>query len=224
MNMIHMVFADASLELVPSNLLSHPAVKKYAQRYNKGTCILLDDSYHHAAMRNLAHWEKRGRPDIVHFCLLETLGSPLCKEEKMKVHVHTWEGHHLEIAPETRLPRNYMRFKGLFEQVLDQKGTKGGLISVEEKVPIKALIQNLQCKEVIGFSRKGETKKLGEVFSDRDMEENIAVLVGAFPRGAFSESVTEAITHMIAIYPEPLEAWIVTSRVLTQLEMLFGVF
>jgi rRNA small subunit pseudouridine methyltransferase Nep1 len=62
--MIHLVFVDASLELVPEKLLSHSTVRKYAKRFNKGKEILLDDSYHHSAMKKLENREKRGRPDI----------------------------------------------------------------------------------------------------------------------------------------------------------------
>lgn len=223
--MISMVFADAPVELVPTRLLSHPAVKKYAQRFNKGRNILLDDSYHHAAMRTLTHWERRGRPDIVHFCLLQVLGSPLCKEGKLAIYIHTNQERLITIAPQTRLPRNYSRFKGLLEQLLAEKGSKGGLITVKDNVSFKKAIEGLNCGEaVIGFSKKGVQMKLSEIFSGRDLTENMALVIGAFPRGDFSESVKETLTKIVSIYPESLDAWIVTSRVLAQLEMLNEVF
>jgi len=223
--MLSMVFADAPLELVPTRLLSHPAVKKYAQRFNKGRNILLDDSYHHSAMRTLAHWEKRGRPDIAHFCLLQVLGSPLCKEGKLSVYVHTTDDKLITIAPQTRLPRNYSRFKGLMEQLLAEKGSKGGLITVQDNISFKKTIEGLNCGEaVIGFSKNGVQTKLSEIFSGRDLNENMAIVIGAFPRGDFSEPVKETLTKIVSIYPESLDAWIVTSRVLAQLEMLHEVF
>ena len=220
-----MVYADAPVELVPTRLLSHPAVKKYAQRFNKGKNILLDDSYHHSAMRTLTHWERRGRPDIVHFCLLQVLGSPLCREGKLAVYVHTTQERLITIAPQTRLPRNYARFKGLMAQVLAEKGSRGGLITVKENVLFKTFVEGLNCGDaVIGFSNRGEQLKLSKVFSDRDLNENMAIVIGVFPRGDFSNPVKESITKMVSIYPESLDAWIVTSRVLAQLEMLHDVF
>jgi rRNA small subunit pseudouridine methyltransferase Nep1 len=223
--MISMVFADAPVELVPTRLLSHPAVRKYAQRFNKGKNILLDDSYHHSAMRTLTHWERRGRPDIVHFCLLQVLGSPLCKEQKFAIHIHTTQERLITIAPQTRLPRNYSRFKGLMEQLLAEKGSKGGLISVRENIPFKKFIASLDCGDaVIGFSKRGEQTKLSDIFSGMDLGENLAIVIGAFPRGDFSKPVKESITKMVSIYPDSLDAWIVTSRILTQLEMLHDVF
>lgn len=222
--MIHLVFAEASLELVPSNLMSHPSVRKYAERFNKGTNILLDDSYHHSAMRNLKHWEKRGRPDIVHLSLLEALGSPLCKEERLRLYVHTYDNNLLTIDPHTRLPRNYNRFKGLVEQLLGETGKKSELIAVQKNVSIKDVIQGLGCGEsVIGFSRMGERKKLRELFSGINLEEDIAVIIGGFPRGGFSEAVSEVIVHWISLHEMRLDAWVVTSRVLTQLEMHYNI-
>lgn len=220
-----MVFADAPVELVPTRLLSHPAVRKYAQRFNKGKNILLDDSYHHSAMRTLTHWERRGRPDIVHFSLLQVLGSPLCREGKLAIYVHTTQERLITIAPQTRLPRNYSRFKGLMEQLLAEKGSKGGLIDVKEKIPFKAFVEDLECGDaVIGFSKRGEQVKLSKLFSDWNPDENMAIVIGAFPRGDFSEPVKESITKMVSIYTDSLDAWIVTSRVLSRLEMLHDVF
>jgi rRNA small subunit pseudouridine methyltransferase Nep1 len=203
--MLSMVFADAPVELVPTRLLSHPAVRKYAQRFNKGKNILMDDSYHHSAMRTLTHWERRGRPDIVHFSLLQVLGSPLSREGKLAIYVHTTEERLITIAPQTRLPRNYSRFKGLMEQLLAEKGSKGSLINVREKVSFKTFVEGLDCGDaVLGFSKRGEHVKLSEIFSGRDLSENMAIVIGAFPRGDFSQPVKESVKKMLSIYPDSL--------------------
>lgn len=220
--MIHLIFVDASLELVPKDLLKHPSVRKYSERYNKGKTILLDDSYHHSAMKNLEDWNRRGRPDIVHFCLLEAFGSPLCQEGKMRVYVHTLHNHLLKFDSETRLPRNYNRFKGLMEEVLRHKKSKNGLIAIEEDVDLKDFFAGLRCKTVIGFSVKGEKGRFREILTEELVKENIALIIGAFPRGYFSKDVADVITNLISIYPKPLEALVVTSRVITQIEMVCG--
>ena len=69
--------------------------------------------------------EKRGRPDIVHFTLLEALGSPLNLEGLLKIYVHTYSGYVIDVRPEVRLPRDCNRFSGLMEQLF-QEG-KGNL-------------------------------------------------------------------------------------------------
>lgn len=140
--MIHLVFTDASLELVPKKLLGHPAVRKYAKRFNKGKEILLDDSYHHSAMKKLEDREKRGRLDIIHFCLLEAFGSPLCVEGKLSIYVHTLHNKLLRFTTKTRLPRNYNRFKGLMEEMLREKRSKNCLIIMDEDINLGDFLTN----------------------------------------------------------------------------------
>ena len=57
--------------------------------------------------KKLNNWRKRGRPDIVHLCLLEALESPLNKNKILSVYVHTYDNKIIYINPEVRLPRNY---------------------------------------------------------------------------------------------------------------------
>ncbi len=59
---------------------------------------ILDRSYHHAAMKDIADSEKRGRPDIAHLCLLEALGSPLNKEGLLRTYVHTYNDYVISVA------------------------------------------------------------------------------------------------------------------------------
>ncbi len=216
--MIHLVFADSSLELVPGDLLGHPAVKKYREKYNRGKHILLDDSYHHSAMKNLEDRERRGRPDIVHFCLLEALGSPLCLEGKLKIFVHTRNNEILTFDSQVRLPRNYMRFKGLMEEVLRDKKSKNDLIVLEENVNLKDFFSEMGCKDIIGLSRVGERIQLGKIFTEELLNTNTAIVIGAFPRGSFSQGIVDLLTKKVSIYPHSLDAWVVASRVLARIE------
>ena len=60
------------LELVPKELQKHNSVISSARRFNKKPAeILLDISWHFAAMKGIKNEIKRGRPDLVHFSLLE---------------------------------------------------------------------------------------------------------------------------------------------------------
>jgi rRNA small subunit pseudouridine methyltransferase Nep1 len=70
-------------------------------------------------MKKLEESEKRGRLDIVHFALLEALGSPLNREGLLQTYVHTINDYVITVNPETRLPRNYNRFVGLMEQLFE---------------------------------------------------------------------------------------------------------
>ena len=83
--MLNLFFVESSLELVPRKIARHPSVTRNAQREGKNPeGVLLDRSLHHHAMLSLPEAEKRGRPDIIHFCLLEALGSPLNKAVAMR--------------------------------------------------------------------------------------------------------------------------------------------
>jgi rRNA small subunit pseudouridine methyltransferase Nep1 len=220
--MIHLLFADSALELAPEELLKHPAIRKYKKRFNKGKEILLDDSYHHSAMKGLKNWERRGRPDIVHFCLLSALGSPLCREGKLEVHVHTYDGNIIYFDSKTRLPRNYQRFKGLMEEVLKSKKSKNDLVVMKENMELTDFFSNLGCKSVIGLSSKGEKRKIGKIITEDNLKENMGIVIGAFPKGEFSENVASVINDLVSIYSESLDAWVVTSRILGKTEEIYG--
>jgi rRNA small subunit pseudouridine methyltransferase Nep1 len=70
--MISLILTESSLEIVPKVLSSHPSVISHAQKLGKRTSeILLDNSWHFAAMKGISDEIKRGRPDLVHFCILE---------------------------------------------------------------------------------------------------------------------------------------------------------
>ena len=89
MSLLILILAESALERIPKKLWTHPAVKSYAQERKKpAKLLLLDRSYHHFAMRELKENQKRGRPDIIHFSLLEALSSALNKEGFLQVFVH----------------------------------------------------------------------------------------------------------------------------------------
>ncbi len=119
MEKLVVVVAEASLELVPRELWGHPAIYKYARRRGKPPGeILLDHALHHQAMKEAGLSGKRGRPDIVHLVLHAILSSPLALEGLLELYVHTIEDYVIAVDPSTRLPRNYMLFTGLMEQLL----------------------------------------------------------------------------------------------------------
>ena len=84
--MISLILTESSLELVPKELSSHPSVISHAQKLGKRPSeILLDNSWHFAAMKGISDEIKRGRPDLVHFCILEATTIPLYAKNKIKI-------------------------------------------------------------------------------------------------------------------------------------------
>ncbi|HEU12835.1 MAG TPA: 16S rRNA methyltransferase, partial [Euryarchaeota archaeon] len=107
--MLHIVLADSELETVPKELWSHPSVSKQARRRGKRPGnMVLDSNFHHAAISRYFPGEenRRGRPDIVQYFLLNTLESPLNIYGKLSVYVHTRKNQVIFVDPATRLPKS----------------------------------------------------------------------------------------------------------------------
>lgn len=219
------LIAESAIELIPEEIIRHPVVIKYAKRRRKKPSeCLLDDSIHFRAMRNLKDNKRRGRPDIIHLCLLEAIGSPLMLENKLEIAVHTYQDQLITFSKNVRIPRNYSRFCGLMEQLL-VKGkvppeSENPLITVEKKISIKDFVGRVKPTSIIGFSRKGELKKPSEIAKEILKEEHSILIVGGFPYGSFKQETIKIINKIISIYPNPLEAHIVISRILGAYEEL----
>ena len=223
--MLNLLLAEAALETVPKPLWNHPSVAKRAKALcKKPGETLLDRSYHHHAMVRLEDDMQRGRPDIVHFALLEALGTPLNKEKLLRVYVHTVDNHVIYIDPQVRLPRNYDRFVGLVEQ-LYKKGkvpVKGHPLLKLKEESLENLISEIKPSYVIAFTRKGEMKTLKDAMRPFLGQGNFVAIIGAFPQGHFSSETIKLADTSVSIDPEMLETWIVTSRVIYEFERLVG--
>jgi len=223
-SMLHLTFVESALERVPPSLWNHPSVVKKARQVGKHPSkILLDRTYHHRAMLKLTNAAKRGRPDILHFSLLAAFGAPLNKECLLKTYVHTVDDHLIHFNPVVRLPKNYNRFVGLIEQLYEQGKipVKGPTLLELEQGGFQKLIEDIQPSYVIAFSRGGRPKLLQEVL-DYHKEENLMVMVGAFPHKHFSKGLLEFADDVISIDIESLEAWIVASRIIFSYERALG--
>ncbi len=223
--MYSLILVEAALERIPKELWRHPSVLRYAARRGKppGEC-LLDVSYHYAAMRGLPEREKRGRPDITHFCLLEALGSPLARSGFLNVYANTREGVTIRVASGTRLPRNYERFLGLFEQVLKagRAPETGNPLIAAQKQPLSTLVEGLDAKKTLLLREKAPHIPLKQLGEDARRAGDAVFMVGGFAHGDFSQVTVDVADCECSIYLEPLEAWIVVSRVLSTLEVIHG--
>lgn len=224
--MIHLLLAESSLELVPKELWSHPAVwKNAARRGKKPGETILDASLHHQAMKNLKNREKRGRPDVVFLSLIEALSSPLNRRGMLRVYVHTLNNYVIYVDPTVRLPKDYRRFIGLMEQLL-----------VEGKVPPgseKPLLY-VKTRRVVDVVREVNAD-MNILIVDRGMKvsvmelarkvkgKNVCFIVKGFPHGEFTEETLAVTDFKVSIYPEPLDAWCLISRILTAIEIVEGI-
>jgi len=173
-------------------------------------------------MKRLEQSEKRGRPDIVHFALLEALGSPLNKEGLLQTYVHTINDHVLIVDPATRLPRNCNRFVSLIEQLFEHgrvppQSTENALLLLKRKT-LPQLIREIKPSYVLAFSRLGKPCTLEEAVSKISIENKPAVIVGAFPHGHFSETTVRLANEVVAIDFETMETWTMISRIIYEFE------
>jgi rRNA small subunit pseudouridine methyltransferase Nep1 len=224
--MLHLILVEAALEIVPEAILRHPSVRRNAKRKRKKPQrTLLDRSLHHSAMKTLPDNHKRGRPDIVHICLLEALGTPLNKEGKLRVWLHAYGGKTIEVSPETRLPRDRGRFDSLMEQLFSE-----GRIPPEKREPLMTLV-SMDLRTLIKTTGAGHTVALTSHGTPSNLEDvcrrlvgkgDVAVFIGAFPHGPLSEETLTLADEVLSIHPLSLETWVVTSRLVYEYERQWG--
>jgi rRNA small subunit pseudouridine methyltransferase Nep1 len=227
---VALVIAEASLETVPKQLVRHMSVIRHAKRLGKKpTEILLDRSYHHSAMvaGKLESMWKRGRPDIVHFALQEALSTPLYLENKLSVYVYTINNKVILIGSNLRMPKSYFRFEGLMMKLFTEKIIKSQqdnrtLLELLDDVKFDHLIKNIaRCTKSIGLSSGGLASTAEEVVSkyiDGTDQSQCTIVIGGFPKGHFSEYISNYLVNSYSIGKTKLEAHVVIARVLYECE------
>ncbi len=222
--MLTLIIAESALETIPESLWNHPAIKKLSKiRRRPPNQILLDRSYHHTAMKTLENNEKRGRPDIIHFALLEALGSPLNKEKQLATYVHTIGDITIQINNETRLPRNYSRFVSLMEQLFEthcippNKNEKP-LLTMKQQTISQLIKEQVKPSRLLALSRAGKPQTLEDAISNLAETDKACILVGGFPKGHFTQTVTELADEIVCVDQEMLETWTVVSRSVYEFE------
>lgn len=223
--MLSLIIAESALELVPSRIATHPSVINQARRESKKAQeMLLDRSYHHAAMRNLPEAYRRGRPDIVHVSLITAIYTPFFLEDKLQLYVHTRDDKVITVGKGARLPKSYPRFVGLIEQLFHQKRITGDDSVLLELKPERFtdLTARIKSKTVIGLSRIGKKSSFAEMAGQIAKTDGGALVIGGFPRGHFSENVSKEFDGLLSVHGQPLEAHVVIARSIYELEKVFG--
>lgn len=214
---------DASLELVPKELLHHPEVLDVTKKFGvKPESQILDRNFHAKAISSLkGNSEKRGRPDVVHFALLDVTSTPLFIENRIRVLIHTHQDATIELKTGTRPPRTLQRFCGVMAKILS--GALGPeesrLFDFKKNQSFNQLTEDVGADRIICLTRKGKISRLDEVTRNEELlGKNTLWVIGGFPKGSFDPEVLRLCDETIAISELPLAAHVVTARLAYEIE------
>ena len=217
--MISLILSESALELVPSELEHHPSVVSHARQLGKYSSeILLDNSWHFAAMKGIKNEMKRGRPDLVHFSILEATTIPLYLKNKMKLYVHTIDDKVISFGQNVHIPKSYHRFAGVIEKLYQEKkiiSNDNVLLEIKDQT-FSELLNEINPSKVIGFSTNGKLASYEKIA--KEIPENSCIIVGGFQKGHFSDTIENKINDLYAIDDESFEGHVIVSRILYEYE------
>ena len=217
--MISLILSESALELVPYELEEHPSVVSHAKKLGKyPSDILLDNSWHFSAMKGIKNEIKRGRPDLVHFSILEATTIPLYYQNKLNLFVHTIDNKVIRFGKNVHIPKSYHRFQGVIEKLFQEKKimSKNELLLDMREQTFSELIEEINPSNVIGFSTEGELSSYQKIATE--IPDNSCIVLGGFQKGHFSDSVQNKITTLYSVGNESFEGHVVTSRILYEYE------
>ena len=217
--MISLILSESALELVPYELQEHPSVISHAKKLGKHPSeILLDNSWHFAAMKGIKNEIKRGRPDLVHFSILEATTIPLYYQNKLNLFVHTIDNKVIHFGKNVHIPKSYHRFQGVIEKLFQEKKilSKNELLLEIKDQTFSELIHEINPSNVIGFSTSGQSSSYQKIASD--IPDNSCIVIGGFQKGHFSDSTQSEITNLYSIGNDSFEGHVIVSRILYEYE------
>ncbi len=217
--MLSLILTESSLELVPKEIQNHKSVISHCQKLGKKPSeILLDNSWHFAAMKGIDNEIKRGRPDLVHFSLLEACSIPLFYEKKISVYVHTINDKVIFVGNDVRLPKSYHRFAGLIEKLYDEQFIQANGINLLEIKDMKfnQLIEKISPDRIVGLSTQGILSSCEDVA--KKLTDNSCIIIGGFPKGHFPDPIRKKIEYLVNVNKKSLESHVIISRILYEYE------
>jgi len=211
MKKLNLILLESALELVPKEIINHPAVVKNAiKRDKKPNETLLDISFHYFAMKRLYEWEKRGRPDIVHQAMLSFLLEP--DEIKGEFFIHTFDSKIIWVSNKMRPPKNYYRFVSLMEQLLVVGKVPPNSTNPLMKILNISLNDIKKKYKIVLMWEKGRRVSPSELCSY--MNENWIIGIGGFPHGDFRQEILELADEKYSISDRVLETFQVINRLI----------
>ncbi|QRF74941.1 Ribosomal RNA small subunit methyltransferase Nep1 [Thermoplasmatales archaeon] len=215
--MLTIIIADAELETIPTEMMDDYSIGKIAkERKKKVANILLDSNYMHSSIDRHFPGEsnRRGRPDIIHIFLLMALDSILNRTGGLRVRIHTRNNLVIDISPDTRLPRAYNRFIGLFEKLFQERKIVAEgktLLSISE-ASLDTIIGKAEGR-VIVMAPGSEVRQIESVI---ESPLPITVVIGGFSEGDYRSNLDSF--EKISIFRDELTIWSVGMEVITQYE------
>jgi len=217
--MLSLILAESSIELVPKELQNHNSVISHSKKLGKKPSeIILDNSWHFGAMKGIKNEIKRGRPDLVHFSLLEATSIPLYYEKKITIYVHTINDKVIFIGDDVRLPKSYHRFIGLIEKLFSEKVVQAegkSLLEIKD-MSFSQLIQEIKPKRIIGLSAQGIPSTCENIA--KKLSDDSCIVIGGFPKGHFANEIKKSFEYTVNVGLTSLEAHVVISRILYEYE------
>jgi rRNA small subunit pseudouridine methyltransferase Nep1 len=174
-------------------------------------------------MKQLPYSWKRGRPDIVHFALMEALSTPLFMNMMLRVYVHTINDKVITIADNLRIPKSYFRFERLMASLFRDnliKSNEGTILMELSDGTFADLVDIIKPDIVIGLSTVGVQSNAQKVAENAQSTDHSSFVVGGFAKGHFSENVTTFLGPIYSISNIALEAHVVIARILYECERL----
>jgi rRNA small subunit pseudouridine methyltransferase Nep1 len=218
---LNIILVECGLELIPKKIRNHPSVKRNFSKKLYAS-QLLDVALHHSAMRILNDFNKRGRPDILHICLLNALSSVLNKTGHLNLYFHTYKNRLFKLNPEIRISKNYNRFKGLMAKLLID-----GMIKAEKEILIYELnksidrfISQSKSSKVYIMTEDGDFLKSYKELFNPNLDDDYVVIIGGFQKGKFSNSILNLSEEKISLSNYPLTAWVTVYKILTYYEII----
>jgi rRNA small subunit pseudouridine methyltransferase Nep1 len=194
------------------------------KRGKKPSQVLLDSSIHHSLFKDPYEKSRRGRPDIVHQFLLVGLDSILNIEKGLTLWVHTRNDLLITVSPETRLPKNYARYQGLFEELLISGAVPSKeqpLLRIEENVDLEGAISHVRKRSdndlfTVLLHDKGDREEPHALFKGLIAEQgdrDYLCILGGFSVGDLKNDVET--DRKVSIHPELLKVWSVELELLS---------
>ncbi len=220
--MDYLIIEEASLEIVPLESRRGPEAVSVRERFGVSPSMqILDSNFHPKIVGRLeedAH--KRGRPDVVHFALLDATSTPVFESGNLRVVVRTRDGHSIKVNSKTRLPRTLQRFCGVIAKLLTGKlgVEERSLFEVKENVSFSELIGSLPVDKIVSLTSLGTMSDLRTLTVGQLVERSTAWVVGGFPHGHFNDEVIEMSDNLVSIARLGLPAHVVTARLAYEIE------
>jgi rRNA small subunit pseudouridine methyltransferase Nep1 len=169
-------------------------------------------------MKGIKNEIKRGRPDLVHFSILEATTIPLYLQNKLNLFVHTIDDKVIHFGKNVHLPKSYHRFEGVIEKLYQEKKitVKNELLLEIKDQTFLELIDEINPLKIIGFSTEGQLSSYEKIAAQ--IPDNSCIVIGGFQKGHFSDSVQNKITDLFSIGNESFEGHVIVSRILYEYE------